>query len=332
MIDRRSSEAEVVPFDSPWLVGVYGPLAREVGMELERIDRGRRIEVIGDEKEFAEALTSLEALILSYAPAPPRDYWQQAARLRLIQLVGAGADQLLPAPGLSPTVKVANVRFIQTEVMGEFILALLLSLVKQLPRAMAEQRSVRWTKYVPTPVRGRTLGILGLGAVGQEVASRATGLGMRVIGVKRHPCELAGVARVYSPDRIDEMIEAADDLVVLLPLTPETAGLLSRERLALLRPTSTVTVASRGGIVDEEAILDMLREGNLMGAAFDAFAVEPPGADSGFWTEPNAIVTPHVSSAMPGYPGRVAEVFLENERLLRRGQPLVSEVIVERGY
>ena len=279
--------------------------------------------------EFVAGLPEAE-VILAYRP--PRGYWARAERLRLLQMSGAGLDALLPAPDLPEHVRVANARGIHGDYMSEFALAMILAFEKRLPLWIAHQRKREWQYHRTGSLRGKTVGILGLGAIGCEVARLCGALGMRAIGTRREPRDTPGVEAVFGPRDTDRVLEQCDFVVVLLPLTEETRGWLDARRLSRLPRHAVLINLARGGILDETALLDALRAGRLRGAALDVFAQEPLPRESPLWEAPNLILTPHVSGWFPDYSERVADILVENLERLERGDSLRNAVDPRRGY
>lgn len=289
----------------------------------------REFVVWTDAQSFARGIGEVEAIV---ALRPPRGHWAGARRLRLVQLPGAGVDSVLPAPDLPASVRIANCRGVHEPEMPEFALSLILALAKRIPRALEQQRRREWRMYGNLPLHGATVGILGLGAIGHSLARRCKALGMRVIGTRRGGEPLEDVDYVFGPDGTEQVLRASDVVVVVLPLTPETRGLLSVEALSLMKPRALLVDVARGGIVDEDALAAALHEGSIAGAAMDVFEDEPLPPSSPLWDAPNCIVTPHVAGISRDYMQRVAGIFAENLRRLEAGEPLVNEVERGRGY
>jgi phosphoglycerate dehydrogenase-like enzyme len=155
---------------------------------------------------------------------------------------------------------------------------------------------------------------------------------MRVIGTRRHPEPVAGVAEVLPPSKTRRVLAESDVVIVVLPLTPETEGLLDAEAIAAMKPGAHLVNIARGGIVDEVALAEALREGRLGGAALDVFEQEPLPPTSPLWDTPNLLVTPHVAGLSHDYLARLGEIFFENIRRLERGEPIVNPVDRDRGY
>jgi phosphoglycerate dehydrogenase-like enzyme len=205
-------------------------------------------------------------------------------------------------------VRIANARGIHGPHMSEFALALLLALAKRIPHALEQQRAHVWKPYGMAQLEGRTLGILGLGAIGRAVARRARGFGMTVLAWSRHPPREEGVLPVELP----ELLRRSDFVSVHLPLTPETRNLLDAAALRSMRPGAVLVNTARGGIVDESALADALREGRLAAAGLDVFEAEPLPPGSPLLALENVVVTPHIGSASIATRERMADLAVEN--------------------
>lgn len=315
----------------PAPIHVYVPFPEHfMRPKLEKYFPGREVILWKDAEAFARGLGEAEFLL---SLNPPRDHWARAEKMKLIQCFGAGVDDLLPAEGLPERVVIANNRGMSAEPMAEFGLALILSLIKQLPAYLEGQRTRKWRRTpLPGVAAGRTLGILGLGAIGRALATKAHALGMRVIGTQRTPRSHPAVDRIYTPDEIEDVLAASDVVAILLPLTPRTRNALTRERLSHMRPDAYLVNLARGGIVDEDALAEMLREGKLAGAAFDVFEQEPLPKDSPLWDTPNLWITPHIAGGFPGLVDFALEEFAENVARIERGESPVHVVNRKEGY
>ncbi len=291
---------------------------------------GREVVAWSSEAELRAGLPNVEVLL---AFRPPRGIWADARRLRLIQMMGAGVDALLPAPDLPPGVLVTNARGLHGAQMSEFALAMILALAKRIPRALEQKQARLWKLYGLPQVAGKTLGILGLGAIGEAVAEKAVAFDMRVIGTQRAPKPVAHVELVLGGrEGTERVLRESDYLVVLLPLTPETRGSIGARELDLMKPGAYLVNLARGGIVDERALLERLRSGRLAGAALDVFAQEPLPAGDPLWEAPNTILTPHLAGLEPEYMQRLTALAVDNVGRLERGEALRNLVDRERCY
>jgi phosphoglycerate dehydrogenase-like enzyme len=309
--------------------GFSPELAHALARPLREALPDREVVVWARESELRAGLPEVEALL---AFRPPKGIWAGARRLRFIQMMGAGVDALLPAPDLPPHVRIANARGIHGPHMSEFALALLLALAKRIPHALEQQRAHVWKPYGMAQLEGRTLGILGLGAIGEALATKARALGLRVIGTRRGGEPVACADLVLGPDGTERLLRESDFVVVLLPLTPETRGAIAARELGWLRPTALLVDLARGGIVDEAALAEALRARKLAGAALDVFAEEPLPASSPLWDAPNLILTPHVAGLSSDYMERLAEIVVENLARVEADRPLRNPVDRARGY
>ena len=223
------------------------------------------------------------------------------------------------------------------DALGDHVFGMVLMLAHRWPDVLANQRAHHWAageynnKFVE--LSGRTMVILAVGAIGAAVARRAKGFGMRVIGVdKRTDPVPDGVDEVWGPDRLDEALALSDWFVIAAPRTRETMNLIDRRRLGLLKRGSWVIAISRGGILDEDALLDALRSGHVAGAGLDVFAEEPLPEDSPLWDMENVIISPHTGHVTPEMPKGHREVFKENLRRFIAGEPFLYVGDKRAGY
>ena len=311
------------------VVHVVGLPAKIFAEPLARSLPGRELRGIEDEAEFARVIGEIELLI---AHRPPRGLWAGARRLRFIQMSGAGVDSVLPAPDLAPDVRIANGRGISGATMSEYALGWMLHFALRVPHNQEQQARHEWRLYATSLLEGATLGILGMGAIGEALAARAKAFGMRVLGTQRTPKPSEHADEVLGADATERVLAESDYVVVVLPKTPETRGSLDEARLSKLRPEAVFVNMSRGGIVDETALAAMLREGRLRGAVLDVFEQEPLPESSPLWDVSNLVVTPHAAGFVRDFIPRIAEVFAENVRRLEAGEPLKNEIDRTRGY
>jgi phosphoglycerate dehydrogenase-like enzyme len=263
--------------------------------------------------------------------AAPRARWVQARNAGVGEQLGAALA--LDADALRD-VAVTSVSGIHALALAEFALFGLLAFAKRLPELERDKAARAWPEIKPTMrlLAGRTVLVLGLGAIGLELARLAGALGMRVLGVKRTPAAVAGVAEVGAPDQLAALAARADALVVTLPGTAATRGLVGAEVLAALRPGAVVVNVGRGAVIDEPALVAALRDGHLAGACLDVFAREPLPADSPLWALGNVIVCPHVAARTEDEDARAVDVFATNLRHRLAGEPLENVVDPEELY
>ena len=209
--------------------------------------------------------------------------------------------------------------------MGEVVLEMMLMFVKDAPSCLLMKQAREWRRFRPKLLKGQTVGILGLGVIGREIARLCKAFGMKVIGLRRSggaETPFPDVDRVYPRERLPELLAESDFVVLALPLTKETKGLIGEKELRGMKPSAYLINVARGAIVDEEALLRALEEKWIAGAGLDVFIQEPLPPESKFYELPNVIFSPHISGDMPDYELRATEVFCENLRRYLAGRAL----------
>jgi phosphoglycerate dehydrogenase-like enzyme len=224
---------------------------------------------------------------------------------------------------------------VHAQPLAEFCVMVMLMFRKGLHRVMRDQGRKHWERYAGTDLEGRTLVVVGVGAVGREVARVAKALGMRVLGVDRPGFSFDPAAvrldEYYPATDLHRALGQAEHLVLIAPHTPETEGMIGARELALMPRGAILVNISRGALVVEEALVSALRSGQLAGAGLDVFAEEPLPADSPFWEMPNVLVSPHSASTSDGENRRLTDLFCENLRRYLAGEPLVNVLEIENG-
>jgi len=216
--------------------------------------------------------------------------------------------------------------------MSEHILAALFLCSKDLAGIVLDQAASRWRRRVNPTLAGATLGILGLGAIGVEVARLAAGLGMRVIGTKRKPTAIPHVERVLLPSGTARVLADSDYVLLLLPSTAETRGIIDRATLAGLKPSAWVLNFGRGDLVVDADLVVAVRERRIAGAVLDVFVTEPLPAEHPFWMTPGIVVLPHVGGLHPDRDSLVAALWVDNVQRFLSDRPLLQVVDRTRGY
>lgn len=292
--------------------------------------------------DFAVAKTP-EELVREAADAevifgwPHAEAIRAAPRLRWVQAHSAGMDWMA---GLTELIEsdiiVTYMGGVFAPTMIEHTFALLLALTRRLPYLWRQQQQRTWCKppeFQAIGISGSALGIVGFGHIGRGVGRVGHALGMRVLAVDLHevpPPDYPAECRQI--EALPRLLKKADVVVVTVPLTPATAGMLDAGRLALMKPSAHLIVVSRGGIVDEAAVVRMLREGRLAGAGVDVFAAEPLPPESDLWDAPNLIVTPHSSAFSRQTTDGCWQVWRENLGRYLEGRPLLNVFDKRRGY
>jgi phosphoglycerate dehydrogenase-like enzyme len=280
---------------------------------------------------------------------------EQAPRLRWIQLTSAGFD----GPLKNPVVQISDIEVtsssgIHATPIAEYCLGMMLALNLKIPKMLELKRKIEWPSsaspqvFGPAPLRGKTVGIVGYGSIGRELARLCAALGMTVLASKRDLRKIeqretyqepgtgdpAGEIplRLYPGEAVSTMARECDFLIVTVPLTSGTSQLIDARVLDSMKPTSALINIARGDIIDEAALTEALHEGKIGGAALDVFAEEPLPPTNPLWTLDNVIISPHISGDTPDYVERAARVFAENLRRYLERQPLLNALDRARGY
>jgi D-2-hydroxyacid dehydrogenase (NADP+) len=245
---------------------------------------------------------------------------EQGARLQWIQALGTGVDGIVHRPALRDGVIVTNLHGHHGPAVSEAVLAFMFAFSRGLPRALTSQRNGRWDRFPATLLNGKTVGILGVGAIGEALAARCTALGMRVEGVSAGRRSAPGFDRVWPRDQLTEAVREFDFLVLLVPYGPETHGIVDAGVLSAMKPTSYLINVARGGVLDEPALVRALEQRTIAGAALDVFAEEPLPEGHRLWTLENVLITPHTAGMHVGYADEALPVVEENLRRFLAGE------------
>ena len=274
-----------------------------------------------------------QALLTSRLPANLRE---TAPHLRWVQLISAGADVAVRDGLERSSLVFTTASGIHAVPISEWALGSMIALAKEFPAAIRAQDGGDYWKFIGGELAGRTAGILGLGKIGSRVARLCRALDMRVLAMRRSVAEPVAdqgdVDLLLPPRDLPRMLRESDFLIICLPGTPETLGLLGEEQIRQMKRGSYILNAGRGGIVDEAALISALRDGHLAGAALDVFAREPLPSDSPLWSEPRLLMTAHVAGNSLLYEERATDLFLDNLRRYLDGHDLLNVYDPDRGY
>lgn len=281
------------------------------------------------ESPSADQMARTEALMAARVPA---GLLPSMPRLRWAQAMTAGVEGWLALPDLPANLTLTCARGTHRESMPENIIGALFYVAKPYAAAVENQKHSKWIHGVAQPLTGKTLGILGLGAIGQEVARIAAALGMRVIGTRRRPEPMANVAEVLPAERTPEVLAQSDFLLLLLPATPETDSFINTERLGMMKPSAWLLNFGRGHLIKDDDLIAAVEAKKIAGAMLDVFRQEPLPSDHPFWTTERIIVLPHIGGPHPQRDRTVARLFVENLGRFLDGKPLKEVVDRKAGY
>jgi phosphoglycerate dehydrogenase-like enzyme len=281
------------------------------------------------EKPSAEQMARTEVLM---AHVVPPKMLPAMPRLRWAQAMTAGVEGWLALPDLPQGLTLTCARGTHQESMPENIIGALLYVAKPYAAAAENQKHRKWVHGAAQPLTGKTLGILGLGAIGRDVARIASGLGMRVIGTRRHPEPLPNVAEIFLPDRTPQVLAESDFLLLLLPATPETDNFINAERLGMMKPGAWLLNFGRGHVIKDDDLIAAVSARKIAGAVLDVFRQEPLPAEHRFWSTEGILVLPHIGGPHPNRDRFVARLFVENLGRFLDGKPLRELVDRNAGY
>jgi phosphoglycerate dehydrogenase-like enzyme len=327
------------PFDlwvpPPWF-------ARRLQREFPEVEVAQTYAYEEAERRLAEV-----EVMIGWSLRP--EQFARARRLRWIHSTAAAVHGLLHAGIIASDVVITNASSVHGAVVAEHALAMLLALARRLPSASRYQAQRMWAQQElwrerpqPREVSGAVLGLIGVGAIGAEIARRALAFGMLIRAVRLHPEQgvnflPAGTLNpaavtVMGLDRVDDAVKEADFLVLAAPLTPATGRLIDSARLQRMKPEAYLINVSRGALVDEAALAEALRAGRLGGAALDVFEEEPLSPDSPLWDLPGVLISPHAGSMTDKLWERNYALLAENLRRYLQGRPLLQVVDKRSGY
>jgi len=281
------------------------------------------------EKPSAEQMARTEALM---AYTVPPGLLAAMPKLRWVQVMTAGVEEWLALPDLPAGLVLTCARGTHAESMPENIIGALFYVAKPYASAVENQKRGTWVRTVAQPLTGKTLGILGLGVIGEQVARIAAALGMRVIGTRRRPQPVANVAQVLPPQGTRAVLAESDFVVLLLPATPETDNFIDAGRLAAMKPSAWLFNFGRGHLIKDDDLVAAVKARRIAGAVLDVFRQEPLPAGHAFWKTEGIVVLPHIGGPHPQRDKFVARLFVENLGRFVDGRPLREVVDRKTGY
>jgi len=315
-------------------------LSREQVARVQAVDGVQVARIAADGQIHGDAdegvLQAAEVLLLGAVPASVLDHVvDRAPRLRWIHSASAGVDGIATPLVRERRITVTNARGVFSRPIAEYVVMMSLAIARRLPQLLELQRERTWQ-----PLRGRelselTIGIVGYGSIGREVARLLEPFACRILATRRRPemgTDGAENVELYGLEDLDEVLRRSDIAVVAAPLTDETAGLIGAEQLGQMRESAWLINIARGRLIDEAALRRALESGWIGGAVLDVFSEEPLHPESPLYGTPNLIITPHTSWASDQVVERSVDLFVENLRRDRAGEPLRNLVDLEAGY
>lgn len=290
------------------------------------------------EQEWLDLLSTAD-ILFDFDQTHIEDLPEVAPGVQWLQATSSGIGQFVHEHGYDtrmPNTIFTTAKGVHAQPLAEFCLMVMLMFHKGVPRMLSDQQRHQWERYAGTDLSGRTLVILGLGSVGQRTAQLAKAFGMHVIGVKRsvegQSAAALSVDELYDQSMLTTVLPRAEHLVIITPHTPETEGLLGAKEIALLPEGCTFINIGRGAVVDEQALINALRSGQIGAAGLDVFQVEPLPENSPLWDMPNVLISPHSASTSDRENGRITTLFIENIRRFLNQQLLLNVLDTQKRF
>lgn len=271
-------------------------------------------------------------ILVTWGHLDIRELLPKASRLKWVHALSAGVEHLLPPALVQSDIILTNSRGIHGIPIAEHVLAYILAFSRGLPQAFTNQKKKLWQRMKTDEIYDKTIGIVGLGSIGREIAKRAKALGLKVLATKRTQTTELFVNNLYTPDQLDLLLAASDYVVVTLPLTEKTAGMFTMESFKTMKKSAYFINVSRGQIICEPDLVAALETGVIRGAGLDVFESEPLPETSPLWSMENVIITPHVAALSPYYMERAIKLFIENLSKYLHNADMLNVIDKEKGY
>jgi len=306
--------------------------------KIEDVSAHLKVQQSHDEKQLLNLIKDADILLAGFLS---REMFRAAQKLKWIQSVGAGVDRYLFPEVVKSQVTITNASGVHPIPISEHVIGMMLCFCRKLHFFIRSQMEGKWRRDEGRlgeeeieELSDKTVGIFGLGRIGDELAKKAKCLGMRVIATRKNPYAPAPdyVDKLIQPRNLEELLTESDFVVLTLPLTTETRGIIGEEQFRSMKKTSYLINVGRGKLVQEDKLIKALNEGWIAGAGLDTFEMEPLPRDSDLWRMHNVIITPHIAGATPHYLERLTDIFCENLERFLRNEKLINVVNKTLGY
>lgn len=311
----------LIYYHNPDYVDRYEKLLREAGKDLQLF--------VCKNKEQIEQVID-EADIIFSGHTFPVELLGRARNLKWIQSMSAGVENYARPKLIPPHVVLTKIRGVFGPLMSEYVLGYMLAITQNMKKAFDDKGKKRWEPFLVDSIRHKMVGVMGLGSVGAYIAYQVHLTGVVVIALDEQEKRLPYVSHEYLVAEIEEFLSRADFVVLALPLTDATEGILGEKEFSMMKKDAYLINVSRGPLVQEEALLKALKQGSIAGAVLDVFNEEPLPQEHPLWDLDNVIITPHISG--PTIPEDIAKIFIENLRRFEEGKKLEGVVDYEKEY
>ena len=286
---------------------------------------------ICDEQHAAQYMPDTD-ILLTWGTMNLRPLYPTALKLKWVHALSAGVENLV-----FPEIKVANTLLTNAKgihgiPVSEHVFAMILAFTRGLTVSIRQQTQKNWKRIPVDEIYDKTIGIVGLGSIGREVAKKAKGMGMRVIASKQTMTTELFVDELYTPDQLHELLSISDFVVIALPLVEETKNLITIKEFSAMKSSAYFINVARGAIVNQNDLITALQEGTIKGAGLDVFDHEPLAETSPLWDMSNVIVTPHLAALSPNYMDRAIKLFADNLSRFIQQKEMLNTIDKDKGY
>ena len=302
-------------------------------VQIERIEKEIKVknETGGD---LSPLLAEAEVIFGRFAPSA--DMLQRAPKLKWVHTTSVGVDYMVKDLTSLGNLIVTNSRGATAIPIAEHALMLMFMLAKNAQRMIIDKEKKLWERFDSLELRDKTVGLIGLGAIGSEIARLARGVGMKVIATRRSAVtgkeQTPEVDELYPPGQLQELLHKSDFVNIAVPLTPETKGLIGQHELRAMKKTAFLINVARGKIIDENALIKALKEDWIAGAGLDVFETEPIDPNNELWLLPNVIISPHIAGTSERRSQRLVAMFCDNLKRYLNKEPMINVISQVKGY
>ena len=302
----------------------------------EKLPPSAKLFMSGDRATLEQHVSDAHVLVnAAFSGEPFRSLFPQGKKLKWIHSLSAGVENILSPEVIASPVPLSNGRGVFRRSLAEFALGAMLFFAKDLRRMLGNQEAGKWEPFDIEMLEGSTLGIVGYGEIGRATAKLARAFGMRVLAMRRRASlstDDPDLDAVYAPEQLEDMLAAADYVLIAAPNTPETRGMIGEPELNYMKSTAVIINVGRGPVIVETALVQALENKRIRGAALDVFDHEPLPHGHPFYSFDNVLLSPHCADHTVGWVEMAVDLFVENFKLFEAGQPLKNIVDKKAGY
>jgi D-2-hydroxyacid dehydrogenase (NADP+) len=271
-------------------------------------------------------------ILLTWGSMDIRPLYLAAPKLKWVHALSAGVENLVYPEMKAANTLLTNSRGIHGIPISEHVFAMMLAFTRGLNMFIRQQPKKEWKRTPVEEIHDKTIGIVGLGSIGREIAKKAKGMGMEVVASKQTMTTEIFVDKLYTPDKLHELLAISDFVVIALPLVEETTNLFTIKEFAAMKSSAYFINIARGGVVKQDDLVNALEQGLIKGAGLDVFEQEPLSETSPLWDMPNVIITPHLAALSPNYLDRAIKLFADNLSRFIHDKEMLNVIDKEKGY